>query len=174
VADLSVRLFDELRTEHGLSDRHRLLLEVAALLHDIGNYVNIRGHHKHSQYLIAASEIFGLSQDEMHVVSNVAATTGARCPRSPTCPTWCSDREARIATNKLSAILRLANALDADHLQKVKDLHVVPEDENWVLEVEGRGDLTMERLAALARADYLTEVFGRKLVFREARQRPWP
>src|SRR5262249_61943423 len=72
VADLAGRIFDELRSEHGLSDRHRLLLEVAALLHDIGNYVNIRGHHKHSQYLIAASQIFGLSQDEMLVVSNAA------------------------------------------------------------------------------------------------------
>jgi exopolyphosphatase/guanosine-5'-triphosphate,3'-diphosphate pyrophosphatase len=174
VADLSVRLFDELRTEHGLSDRHRLLLEVAALLHDIGNYVNIRGHHKHSQYLIAASEIFGLSQDEMHVVSNVARYHRRAVPSKSHLPYMVLDREARVATNKLSAILRLANALDADHLQKVKDLHIVPEDENWVLEVEGAGDLTMERLAALARADYLTEVFGRKLTFREARQRPWP
>ena len=174
VADLSVRLFDELRTEHGLSDRHRLLLEVAALLHDIGNYVNIRGHHKHSQYLIAASEIFGLSQDEMHLVSNVARYHRRAVPSKSHLPYMVLDREARVATNKLSAILRLANALDADHLQKVKDLHVVPEDENWVLEVEGAGDLTMERLAALARADYLTEVFGRKLTFREARQRPWP
>jgi exopolyphosphatase/guanosine-5'-triphosphate,3'-diphosphate pyrophosphatase len=84
------------------------------------------------------------------------------------------DREARVATNKLSAILRLANALDADHLQKVKDVHIVDEEGNWVLEVEGAGDLTMERLASLARADYLTEVFGRKVLFREARQRPWP
>jgi exopolyphosphatase/guanosine-5'-triphosphate,3'-diphosphate pyrophosphatase len=174
VADLAVRLFDELRSEHGLSDRHRLLLEVAALLHDIGNYVNIRGHHKHSQYLIAASEIFGLSQDEMHLVSNVARYHRRAVPSKSHLPYMVLDREARIATNKLSAILRLANALDADHLQKVKDLHVVSEDEIWVLEVEGAGDLTMERLAALARADYLTEVFGRKLVFREARQRPWP
>ena len=44
----------------------------------------------------------------------------------------------------------------------------MPEDEDWVLEVEGAGDLTMERLAALARADFLTEVFGRKVTFREA------
>ena len=174
VADLAVRLFDELRSEHGLSDRHRLLLEVAALLHDIGNYVNIRGHHKHSQYLIAASEIFGLSQDEMHVVSNVARYHRRAVPSKSHLPYMVLDREARVAINKLSAILRLANALDADHLQKVKDLHIVPEDENWVLEVEGAGDLTMERLAALARADYLTEVFGRKVTFREARQRPWP
>jgi exopolyphosphatase/guanosine-5'-triphosphate,3'-diphosphate pyrophosphatase len=84
------------------------------------------------------------------------------------------DREARVATNKLSAILRLANALDADHLQKVKDVRVAREESDWVLEVDGAGDMTMERLAAIARADFMTEVFGRKLVFREGRQRPWP
>jgi exopolyphosphatase/guanosine-5'-triphosphate,3'-diphosphate pyrophosphatase len=174
VADLSVRLFDELRSEHGLTDRHRLLLEVAALLHDIGNYVNIRGHHKHSQYLIAASEIFGLSQDEMLLVSNVARYHRRAVPSKAHVPYMALDREARVAVNKLSAILRLANALDADHLQKIKDVHVVPEGDDWGLEVEGAGDLTMERLASLARADYLTEVFGRKVAFRESRQRPWP
>ena len=60
VAEIAVQLFDQLRAEHGLSDRHRLLLEVAALLHDIGNYVNIRGHHKHTWYLLSVSDIFGL------------------------------------------------------------------------------------------------------------------
>ena len=73
------------------------------------------------------------------------------------------DRDARVEVNKLAAILRLANALDADHLQKVKDVRLLPEEGDWVLEVEGAGDLTMERLASLARADYLTEVFGRKV-----------
>ena len=77
------------------------------------------------------------------------------------------DSDTRVTVNKLAAILRLANALDADHLQKVKDVQVVREDEEWALEVEGAGDLTMERLAALARADLLTEVFGRRLGFRE-------
>ena len=173
VADLAVRLFDELRSEHGLSDRQRVLLEVAALLHDIGNYVNIRGHHKHSQYLLAASEIFGLSQDEMLLVSNVARYHRRAVPSKSHLPYMALDREARVAVNKLSALLRLANALDADHLQKVKDVHVVPEDADWVLEVEGAGDLTMERLASLARADYLTEVFGRKVSFREGRARQW-
>ncbi|HUG54835.1 MAG TPA: Ppx/GppA phosphatase family protein, partial [Vicinamibacteria bacterium] len=173
-ADLAVRLFEQLRTEHGLSDRHRLLLEVAALLHDIGNYVNIRGHHKHSQYLIAASEIFGLSQDDMLLVSNVARYHRRAVPSKSHLTYMALDREARVATNKLSAILRLANALDADHLQKVKDVRVITEDADWVLEVEGAGDLTMERLATLARADYLTEVFGRKVTFRESRPRQWP
>ena len=62
------RLFDELRDEHGLGDRERLLLQVAALLHDIGIYVSLRAHHKHSQYLLAASQIFGLSDDDTAIV----------------------------------------------------------------------------------------------------------
>jgi len=174
VAEIAVRLFDQLRSEHGLSDRHRLLLEVAALLHDIGNYVNIRGHHKHTWYLLAMSEIFGLSQDDMAVVANVARYHRRACPTKSHLPYMALDRDARIDVNKLSAILRVANALDADHLQKVKDVRLLSEEGDWVLDVEGAGDLTMERLASLARADYLTEVFGRKVTFRETRVRPWP
>ena len=74
--------------------------------------------------------------------------------------------------NKLAALLRIANALDADHLQKIKSLRVVREDDEWALEVEGAGDLTMERLATLARSDLLTDVFGQKLAFREGTSRP--
>ena len=174
VAEIAVRMFDQLRPEHGLSDRHRLLMEVAALLHDIGNYVNIRGHHKHTWYLLSVSEIFGLSQDDMAMVANVARYHRRANPSKSHLPYMALDRDARIAVNKLSAILRLANALDADHLQKVKDLRLLTEEGDWVLEVEGAGDLTMERLASMARADLLTEVFGRKVAFRETRVRPWP
>jgi len=174
VALLAVRLFDQLQAEHGLGPRERLLLEVAALLHDVGIYVNLRGHHKHSQYILSVSEIFGLSQEDMCIVGNVARYHRRALPQKSHLPYMVLDRDARVLVNKLSAILRLANALDADHLQKVKSVALVTEDQGWVIEVEGAGDLTMERLAALARADYLTEVFGRKLMFREARQRPWP
>jgi len=82
------------------------------------------------------------------------------------------DSDARVQVNKLAAILRVANALDADHLQKVGAVKVEREHDQWVLEVDGGGDLTLERLAALARADLLTEVFGRKVGFREGGGRP--
>jgi exopolyphosphatase/guanosine-5'-triphosphate,3'-diphosphate pyrophosphatase len=78
------------------------------------------------------------------------------------------DAATRVVVNKLAAILRVANALDADHLQKVKDVRVLQEDEGFVLEVDGAGDLTMERLAALGRADQLVDVFGRRVSFRES------
>jgi exopolyphosphatase / guanosine-5'-triphosphate,3'-diphosphate pyrophosphatase len=173
VAQLTVRIFDDLRPEHGLGDRDRVLLEVAALLHDIGNYVNLRGHHKHAWYLLSVSEIFGLTQDDMAIVANVARYHRRALPQKSHLPYMALDREARVRVNKLAAILRLANALDADHLQKIQDVRLVAEDGEWVLEVEGAGDLTMERLAAQARSDLITEVFGRRLAFREARARAW-
>jgi len=174
VAQLTLRLFDDLRKEHGLGDRDRVLLEVAALLHDIGNYVSLRGHHKHSWYLLSVSEIFGLTQDDMAIVANVARYHRRALPQKSHLAYMALDRDARVKVNKLAAILRLANALDADHLQKVQDVRLMAEEGEWVLEVEGAGDLTMERLAAQARSDLITEVFGRRLAFREGRVRPWP
>jgi exopolyphosphatase/guanosine-5'-triphosphate,3'-diphosphate pyrophosphatase len=172
VAQLATRLFDELKPEHGLGDHERLLLEVAALLHDVGIYVNLRAHHKHTQYLLSVSEIFGLTREDLAVVSNVARYHRRALPQKSHVPFMALDSETRVVVNKLAAILRVANALDADHLQKVKDLRVVTEERGWVLEVDGAGDLTMERLATLARADLMTEVFGRKVAFREAAPRP--
>jgi exopolyphosphatase/guanosine-5'-triphosphate,3'-diphosphate pyrophosphatase len=168
VAALSVRIFDDLKSEHGLGVRDRLLLEVAALLHDVGIFVSLRGHHKHAQYILSVSEIFGLSRDDMGIISNVARYHRRATPNKSHLPYTALDSDARVRVNKLAAILRVANALDADHLQKVRDVRVLREGDEWVLEVDGGGDLTLERLAAVARTDMLIEVFGSKVAFREA------
>ena len=70
--------------------------------------------------------------------------------------------------NKLAAILRVANALDAEHAQKVRDVRIVRRASTWLLELEGTGDLTMERMAATARADMFIETFGRQLIVQPA------
>lgn len=167
VAGLAVKLFDELRPEHGLDARSRLLLEVAALLHDIGVFVGIRAHHKHSQYILSVSEVFGLTRDDMAVVANVARYHRRALPQKAHLTYMALDRDTRITVSKLAAMLRVANALDADHLQKVKDARIERGPESWFVEVDGVGDLTLERLVTLARADLFQEVFGRKLAFRE-------
>ncbi len=59
VARLCRTLFQALQSEHQLGPKHELLLHVAALLHEIGLYVGISSHHKHSMYLILNSELFG-------------------------------------------------------------------------------------------------------------------
>jgi exopolyphosphatase / guanosine-5'-triphosphate,3'-diphosphate pyrophosphatase len=168
VARLSLRLFDVLVSEHALAPRDRLLLEVAALLHDVGLFVSLRGHHKHSLYLLQASEIFGLSRDDMQIVGNIARYHRRGLPQKSHPEFMRLDREERVRVLKLAAMLRLANALDAEHEQKVTDLRLVEHDSSWIVELEGTGDLTMERLAGAQRADLLVDVFGRQVEIRGA------
>jgi exopolyphosphatase/guanosine-5'-triphosphate,3'-diphosphate pyrophosphatase len=104
----------------------------------------------------------------MALVSNVARYHRRALPQKSHLPYMALDREARLEVDKLASILRVANALDADHLQKVRDLRVAHEEGVLVLAVDGAGDLTIERLAALSRADFFAEVFGARVAFREA------
>jgi exopolyphosphatase / guanosine-5'-triphosphate,3'-diphosphate pyrophosphatase len=168
VAKIATQLFDTLLTEHGLSERDRLLLQVAALLHDIGVYVGLRAHHKHSQYLLAASQIFGLSQEETAVVSNIARYHRRGTPQQSHLPYVALDRQDRLLVNKLAALLRVANALDAQHLQRVHTLRVLRDAKVWTLEIESSGDVTLEKMAATARADMFVDTFGRQLLVRVA------
>lgn len=131
VVMLATRLFEELREEHGLSDRERLLLQTASLLHDVGIYVSLRAHHKHSQYLLAASQIFGLSEEDTAIVSNIARYHRGRTPQQSHLPYIALDREDRILVTKLAAILRVANALDAEHLGKVRDMRLERDPKAW-------------------------------------------
>jgi exopolyphosphatase / guanosine-5'-triphosphate,3'-diphosphate pyrophosphatase len=166
VAQLATELFDNLAAEHGLGGRDRLLLEVAALLHDIGLFVSLRGHHKHTMYLLQVSEIFGLTRDDMQVVANIARYHRRGLPQKSHPEFMRLDRDERVRVTKLAAILRLANALDAEHVQKVSDVSLREEDSRWVIHLSGSGDLTMERMAATARADLMADVFGKQVVIR--------
>jgi exopolyphosphatase/guanosine-5'-triphosphate,3'-diphosphate pyrophosphatase len=137
----------------------------------VGIYVSLRGHHKHTQYILSVSEIFGLSRDDLAAVSNIARYHRRALPQKSHLPYMALERTQRVHVDKMAAILRLANALDADHLQKVRNVRVVSEEGAWVIEMEGAGDLTIERLMAQTRADFFSEVFGRRVVLRESEGR---
>ena len=66
------------------------------------------------------------------------ATTAAGPPQKSHLPYVALDRQDRLIVNKLAAILRVANALDAEHLQKVAACGCASSDANaWILEVDG-------------------------------------
>jgi exopolyphosphatase/guanosine-5'-triphosphate,3'-diphosphate pyrophosphatase len=166
VASLAVQMFDAFQEDHGLGPRERLMLQVAALLHDIGIFISVRAHHKHSQYVLSSAQIFGLSNEETAIVGNIARYHRRAPPQRSHLPYVALDREDRVVVDKLAAILRVANALDAEHLQKVTAVRAHRREREWVLEIDGTGDLTMELLAATARADMFSDTFGQDLVIR--------
>ena len=168
VRELSVLLFDELKTEQRMTDTHRLYLEVAALLHDIGLFVSSRSHHKHSYYLISSSELFGLRKRELELIANIARYHRRALPQRSHVSFVSLDRDERMIVSKLAAILRVANALDKDHLQKVMDLKISREGDQIALIAQNVSDLAMGRVALASRSDFFAEIFGKKIILREA------
>jgi exopolyphosphatase / guanosine-5'-triphosphate,3'-diphosphate pyrophosphatase len=169
VADLSVRLFLALRKEFHLDPRHELHLRVAAILHDIGSFISVRSHHKHSMYLIQNSSMFGLSRDDMIFISLIARYHRRAFP-TPAHPEYAAlDRDRRISVSKKAAILRVADALDRNHLQQIADPTVTVGRDEIVITVDGAEDLTLERLALKEKGPLFEEVYGMKIVLREGR-----
>ena len=169
VADLSAKLFDLLQAEHGLSPRHRLLLRAAGLLHEVGGFVSNRSHHKHSYYLIANAEIFGLSRDEHILLAHVARYHRRAVPQPSHLEYVALPRDRRILVNKLAALLRVADALDRAHGQQVRDFQGERQGEEFVITVPGVTDLTLERRAMAQKGDLFEDVFGLRIRLEEAR-----
>jgi exopolyphosphatase/guanosine-5'-triphosphate,3'-diphosphate pyrophosphatase len=168
VRELAELIFDEVKGEQRLTDTHRLYLQVAALLHDIGLFISPRAHHKHSHYLIASSELFGLRQRELEIIGNIARYHRRALPQRTHSSFVSLERDERVVVSKLAAILRVANALDKGHLQKVTDLQLLREGDQLVLVAQNVSDLTMERVALASRSELFGEVFGKRIVLREA------
>jgi exopolyphosphatase / guanosine-5'-triphosphate,3'-diphosphate pyrophosphatase len=168
VRELAELIFDHVRSEHHLTDLHRLYLRVAAVLHDVGLFVNSRSHHKHSYYLISSSDLFGLSRPELEIVANIARYHRRALPQRTHFPYMSLDRDERMIVSKLGAILRLANALDKDYLQKVTDLRVVREGDDIILLARNVPELSFQRMGLISRSEFFQEVFGRRIILREA------
>ena len=125
VADLSLAIFDALVREHGLGRRERLLLELGGILHDVGTFIKTSGHHKHGEYIVANSEIFGLNRVDLTIVANVVRYHRKSPPASNHVNFIALPREDRIVVMKLAAIVRVADALDRGHDQRVDRKSVV-------------------------------------------------
>jgi exopolyphosphatase/guanosine-5'-triphosphate,3'-diphosphate pyrophosphatase len=166
-ARLAVRLFDETKPLHNLSLDYRLLLEVAALLHDIGQFVNVVEHHKHTQYLLMASPVIGLDETKMAIVSNVARYHRKSFPKSQHDLYQALSSKNRVVVSKLAAILRLADAMDNEHGSRVKDFTVEYKKPKFSVKLSGEGDLLLEKWALMKKAPMFEEIYSVKFSVQE-------
>ncbi|HOO19808.1 MAG TPA: HD domain-containing protein [Kiritimatiellia bacterium] len=168
----SLALFDELQEEHQLHGHERLLLRCAAILHDIGAHVNARAHHKHSMYLIANSDLFGLTRHDMQLVATVARYHRKAVP-GPSHPEFAAlPLEDRMRVAKLAAILRVADSIERSPRDAPRRLLFRREADRFVILVRDMEDLTMERLVLRTKGNLFADVFGLVPDVRELRAEP--
>ena len=160
VTFLALSLFDQLEDEHGIGAHGRRQLQIASLLHDIGTYISTSGHHKHSQYLVANSEIFGLRAEDIDIISNVVRYHRKAQPSEVHAAFRSLSRSERMTVMKLSAMLRVADALDRSHVQRITSLTAERAGDTLHLHAEYTGDLSVERYGLQTKGAMFEEVFG--------------
>ena len=159
-----VQLFDALAGVHQLPAEYRLWLEAAAMMHDVGKFMNHQGHYRHTQYIIANSEIFGFSPEQRLVVSAMARYLGKSRPDPMDRVMRGIPVEQHVHVMEALVLLRLAVALNRDRASAAVRLqpHVYPR--RVLLElVPGRGGAELEKWSLKKEADYFREVFRREL-----------
>lgn len=166
VAALALSMFDQTARMHKLAREDRRLLMAAALLHDVGVFINHRAHHKHSLYILLQSELPGLTPTEIRMVGNIARYHRKSEPASHHDEFMALDEKDRERVTRMAAILRLADALDRERRQHVRDVHVDVTDDHVILEIAGTGDLLLERWAVQKKAGLFERTFGREVDLR--------
>ncbi len=161
---LSHSLFNELRDEHRLESWYELHLRVAALLHDIGSFISIRSHHKHSMYLIENSDLFGLSKKDLHIIALTARYHRRSPPRPEHLEYSTLDKESRLAVIKLAALLRVADALDRSNSQRIREISCNHCENTFLITLPNVDDIALEQLSLQNKGTLFEEVYGLKVV----------
>lgn len=165
VTRLALRLFDELNELHQLGARDRLRLECAALLHDIGWQSGGKGHHRASMQMILESPLLPFDDQERAVVGCIARYHRRGLP-GLIHPLYAAlETREQEAVSKLAALLRLAEGLDHDHKQRIKDMTCRIRPRKVVVRASAaRHSLELAR-ETLDKADLFVLVYRRKLEF---------
>jgi exopolyphosphatase/guanosine-5'-triphosphate,3'-diphosphate pyrophosphatase len=159
---LSAQLFLQSTSLHNLDNSDLLLLEVGALLHDLGHFINSIDHDKHGQYLLTANHLIGLSEREQNIVANLVRYHRSKTPSIDEESFKSLLQNDRQTVLKLSALLRLADSMDVSHTGRIVQVTLKRENNNWLLKLSN--DLMLEKWMIEKRKALFQEVFGVNLV----------
>lgn len=165
VREFALHIFDRLRKIHMLSSNDRRLLALAATIDDVGSFVNQVNRYEQSAEIIEANKLIGLSNRDNEIVSEISRyQTTDEGPAAPDIGGHHYrqlDPKIQLKVAKLSAILRIATALDASHKQKIKKIVIsLKNDHRLIIRAKTNADITLERWSFNRRAKLFENVFG--------------
>lgn len=168
VANIACQIFDKTKKIHGLNSKNRLQLEIAALLHDCGKFINMKWASQNSYSIIMSTEIMGLSHKEREEVANIIRYNSSYFPNF-------RELQGEFGTSdymtvaKLTAILRVANAMDRSHKQKASAYRIVVKNKQLIITIDTLSDLALERGLFDDKAKFFQQVYGIKPVLKQKR-----
>ena len=178
VETAALQIFDSLKKYHGMKERERLLLQIAADLHSCGKFVTLRDATDCAYNIIMATEIIGLSHLEREIVANVVKYHAKELHYKDLKVEAKPYHDSRLAhpesltlvIAKLTAILRLANSMDRGHQNKLADCRLAVRDNQLIITTGYEGDVTLESLSIAEKGDFFEENFGIRPVLKQKRR----
>lgn len=166
VRKLALSIFDQTKRIHGLGKECREWIDAAAMLYEVGVYINPVGLHRHAYYVISRSELYGFTPLQRKIIATVARFQGNSKPQLRDRLIKLLPAQIRSDAIKATAILRVARALNQGRRSTVQSVKVTTHDGDVTFTVHaGRGGADLELWAAEKERVYFRAVFGRELVF---------
>ena len=161
----ALQLFDSLRTLHRLPAEYREWLSAAAMLYEVGGYVNRSGRHRHAHYIIANSEILVYTSQQRRIIAAIARYLGKSRPTPGDAPTQGLSPVEQENIRKASLLLRLARAINLGRSGAVEKIRIQSRGGNVTLKIATRRRIgaELEMWAIEKDRTYFREVFGREL-----------
>jgi exopolyphosphatase/guanosine-5'-triphosphate,3'-diphosphate pyrophosphatase len=161
----AMHLFTALKSVHNLPPQYEEWLSAAAMLYEVGDYVNRSGRHRHAYYIISHSEILGYTPDQRHIIASIARYLGKSRPAPGDGAIKILPGIDQDCVPKASLLLRLARSLNLSRTSAIREARVrVHEGEvKLTLLPRPRGSVDLELWAVEKEKNYFREVFGREL-----------
>lgn len=170
VRELAWSLFDQTKSMHQLSSDFREWIGAAAMLYEVGTYINPVGRHRHAYYIVGHSELFGFTPLQRTIIATIARFQGNSRPQLRDRLVKLLPLPLRAETIKATAILRVARALNQGRRQSVQSIRARQQDGELIvsLRTRRRAGVDLELWACEKEVAYFREVFGRELSLRLA------
>lgn len=164
---LALSIFDQMEKVLGYGEDEREWLKYAAMLHDIGHFLNRSGHHKHGQYLVLNSAMPGFSTDELLIISNVVRYHRKSYPTRDHLHFAVLHPNHKTLVRQLAGILRIADNLDRGHRHLIRTLKVDISGNQIQIIVDADESVDIEIQSAMAIRELFEQVFERRLIIHQ-------
>ena len=165
VRETAMHLFSALRSMHTLPPEYGEWLSAAAMLYEVGDYVNRNGRHRHTYYIISHSEILGYTSEQRKIIAAIARYLGKSRPAPGDAPMKMLAATDQERVTRASLLLRLARALNLSRSGAIRSVRVRPQNGkvNLTLVTRPRSTVDLELWAVQKESNYFRDVFGREL-----------
>jgi exopolyphosphatase/guanosine-5'-triphosphate,3'-diphosphate pyrophosphatase len=168
---LALSLFDQIGEAVGCTAEERHILEAASILHDVGQLVSYKSHHRHSYQLIMHADRIGLGARERSLVALVSRYHRRRGPKQADPEFAALSPDDQAVVRRTTGLLRVADGLDRGHTAVVDQVSAELTRKKLVLRIAPRragANMALEGWAARRKADVLQKVLGRRITITES------